>query len=205
MALIIAHRAGFPENTLLAIRRSLTYCDGIEIDVQSTKDKVLVLMHDKKINRTTNGKGRLSDYRLADLKKFKTYGQKIPTLEEAIKYVKHKWIIIELKEQGLEGETIRLIKKYAIQERVIISSFNYGILKKIHELDSSLWLGKISMHPSLLFLQKDKICKSIHYHENPLNRFFIRIARKKYKVFLWTTSKLGDVDGIITDHPERLR
>lgn len=90
---IWAHRgaSGYaPENTLEAFKLAIDEkADGIELDVQLTKDKELVVIHDEKIDRTSNGKGYVKDYTLEELKKFNfNYGNekyeevKIPTLKE---------------------------------------------------------------------------------------------------------------------------
>lgn len=75
MTNIIAHRGyseNFPENTMLAFKKSLeNNADGIELDLHLTKDKKVVICHDGSINRTSNGKGRINDKTLSELKKYK--------------------------------------------------------------------------------------------------------------------------------------
>lgn len=93
MIMVVAHRGvhnHFPENSFPAIREAVEKgIDVVEIDIRHTKDSVLVLMHDKTINRTTNGHGLVENYTLAELKKFRlrnTDGtpskEQIPVLEE---------------------------------------------------------------------------------------------------------------------------
>lgn len=99
--LVVAHRGDWrnaPENSIQAIQRSIQIgADIVEIDVQKTKDGHLVLMHDKTIDRTTSGKGKVEDYTLAELQKFTLRTgsgtptrQPIPTLEEAMLVCKGK-------------------------------------------------------------------------------------------------------------------
>jgi len=99
--LVVAHRGDWrnaPENSIQAIQRSIQIgADIVEIDVQKTKDGHLVLMHDKTIDRTTSGKGKVEDYTLAELQKFTlstgsgtSTRQPIPTLEEAMLVCKGK-------------------------------------------------------------------------------------------------------------------
>ena len=75
---IFAHRGfsgKYPENTMLAFQKAYEVgCDGIELDVQMTKDGVLVIMHDETIDRTTNGTGTLRDYTYEELCQFDCYG-----------------------------------------------------------------------------------------------------------------------------------
>ena len=70
---VAAHRGfkdKYPENTLLAFKKALDLeVDQIETDVRITKDKVLVLIHDEKLDRTTNGKGKVSEYTFEELRK----------------------------------------------------------------------------------------------------------------------------------------
>ncbi len=71
---VYAHRGysgRYPENTMLAFQKAAaTGCDGIELDVQLTKDNVVVVIHDEKIDRTTDGTGFVKDYTYEELKKF---------------------------------------------------------------------------------------------------------------------------------------
>jgi len=83
-ALRIGHRGACghaPENTLRSIAQAVALgCDLIEVDVQRTKDGHLVLIHDARVDRTTNGKGLVAEMNLEDLRKFDAGGgQKIPT------------------------------------------------------------------------------------------------------------------------------
>ena len=77
--IIFAHRGFsglYPENTMLAFRKAAEVgCDGIELDVQLTKDGVIVIMHDETIDRTTNGKGNLRDYTYEELCAFDCCGK----------------------------------------------------------------------------------------------------------------------------------
>ena len=139
-----AHRGfsgKYPENTLLAFEKAVeAQTDGIELDVQLTKDGEIVIIHDETIDRTTNGKGLVVDYTYEELEKFDASyiytGQfgfnKIPTLREYFNLIKDTNIItnIELKTgineyQGIEEKVYNLIKEFQLEDRVIISSFNH--------------------------------------------------------------------------------
>ena len=102
--LVVSHRADWrnaPENSLQAIKNCIEMgVDMVEIDLKKTKDGHLILMHDKKIDRTTTGKGLPQDYTLAELKKFRLKngaGHKtahlIPTLEEVMNLCKGKILV----------------------------------------------------------------------------------------------------------------
>ncbi len=153
----IAHRGysgKFEENTMIAFEKAIEYkADGIETDVQLSKDKIPVLIHDETLERTTDGKGYVKDYTLAELKKFKTKsGKEMPTLKEFFELVADsnlKILNLELKNsifpyEGLEEKVLEMIYEYDIQERIIISSFNHLSLVKMRELDKEIKLGALT-------------------------------------------------------------
>ena len=124
--------------------------NGIETDVHRTKDGALVLFHDETVDRVSNGSGKLSDLTLCELKKLKIFGNakngfydRIPTLNEFLEKF-HQYDIsfaIELKGAGVEEETLLLVKKYGMLEKTTFTSFNYGYIKKIRQLDQSARIG----------------------------------------------------------------
>lgn len=148
ICLNIAHRGysgKFDENTMLAFKKAIEYkADGIETDVQLSKDGIPVIIHDETLDRTTNGCGFIEEYTLEELKKFKTdSGERIPTLEELLELVSKselKVLNLELKNsiieyKGLEEKVLDLIEKYKLRNRVIISSFNHMSLVKIRNIE----------------------------------------------------------------------
>ncbi|RLD89378.1 MAG: glycerophosphodiester phosphodiesterase [Bacteroidetes bacterium] len=156
-----------PENTLSAIKEGLKYnVDRIEVDVHQTEDGKVVIMHDKTIDRTTNGKGKIKDFTYKELLKFdagswfsdKFKGEKIPLLEEAMKLIDGKAkFVIELKDgdeyyPDIVEHVIDIIKKYNATDWCIIHSFKTGILEQVHQLDPEielhkLFIGKLSLLP----------------------------------------------------------
>ncbi|WP_268876043.1 glycerophosphodiester phosphodiesterase [Gottfriedia luciferensis] len=148
---IIGHRGAagtYPENTMISFKACEDLgADGIELDVQLSKDGEIVVIHDETINRTTNGKGFVKDYTLTELKKFDaSYRFKrqfknctIPTLKEVFDWAKgnHFSMNVELKNDkfeyhGLEERVINLIRSYEYEKRVILSSFNHKSMLKFH-------------------------------------------------------------------------
>lgn len=141
---IFAHRGSagtHPENTMISFMEAARVgADGIELDVQLTKDGEVVVIHDETVDRTTNGKGYVKDYLLQELKKLdsshkfsKQFGvTNIPTLKEVLEWMQGNSLLlnIELKNSvffypGLEEKTIALVRAYGMENRVIISSFNH--------------------------------------------------------------------------------
>lgn len=147
-----------PENTLAAIKKGLeNKVDRIEIDVQQTKDNVVVVMHDLSIDRTTNGKGLVKDLSYKELKKYsagikfsKKYKDvKIPSLNQVLKLInKQATLVIEIKKgddyyPGIEKRVVAAIHKFHAKSWVIVHSFNDKALKKVHLLDKDIVLHKL--------------------------------------------------------------
>ena len=150
---LFAHRgysSKYPENTMISFRSAMNYAiDGIELDVHMTKDGHVVVIHDEKVNRTTNGKGYVKDMTLEEIRdldagsKFNPLfkGEKIPLLEEVMKLLEptNLKLNIELKSDvfpyyGMDMEVLKLVEKYGMQHRTIISSFDHETLIRIAEV-----------------------------------------------------------------------
>ncbi len=163
MSKIFGHRGfsgKYPENTMLAFRKAVEAgVDGMEFDVQLSKDGEIVIIHDEKVDRTTDGKGNVRDMTLAELKKldasaaFKgVYGKnEIPTLREYFDYIKDKDIIsnIELKTgvfvyPGIEKKVCDLIAEYGLEEKIILSSFNHETIMRCAEVAPEIKRGFLS-------------------------------------------------------------
>lgn len=144
--LVIAHRGGLalsPENTLEAFRKAEELgVDVIELDIHSSRDGELVIMHDDTIDRTTDGSGNIRDYTLTQLKSFdagyrwtddngasfpfRGKGIHIPTLSEAFAQIKRANIIVEIKqsEPSIIEPLCELIREYGLEKKVIAASFS---------------------------------------------------------------------------------
>ncbi len=138
---IFAHRgysALFAENTMGAfIEAERAGADGLELDVQLTKDGEIVVIHDEKVDRTTTGKGFVKDYLYKDIRKLNANKnglkkEPIPALTEVLEWLKTTSMVcnIELKNglipyEGMEEKVIRHIRTYGLSDRIILSSFNH--------------------------------------------------------------------------------
>ena len=122
--MVMAHRADWrnhPENSLSAIQSCLDYgVEIVELDIRKTKDGVPVLMHDKTVNRTTNGSGKVSDLTLAEIKALRLKNksskaltnEQVPTLEEAMLLIKGKCMIyLDKCYPKVVKETMAVLKK----------------------------------------------------------------------------------------------
>jgi len=134
-----AHRGAStytPENTLMAFYTGLYMgANGIETDVQRTKDGVLVLFHDRTVDRVTNGTGKLSDYTYAQLQELNVHNNglvdKIPTFEDFLRHFAFRDIVfaIELKGEGVEKETADMLRKYNLLKKTVVTSSNLDHLR----------------------------------------------------------------------------
>lgn len=220
-----AHRGASeyaPENTLMSFYLGLYMgANGIETDVQKTKDNVLVLFHDDTLKRVTGEEGKISDYTFDELKSFTVKNgnleDKIISLEEFFERFASKDITfaIELKTVGIARETIEIIKKFNIQSKCIITSFIFENLKEVKEIDSSIRVGY------LLFYFDEKTLneiKSINLYEvcpkaDILDKMIVKYWKDKgYSVRAWGVQnqkimkkmvKIG-VDGMTVNFPDKL-
>lgn len=162
--IIIAHRGASkyaPENTIASFMKAVEMnSDGIELDVHMTKDKALVVCHDEKVDRTTNGKGFIKDLTLMEIKELDAgswfgeefKGQRIPELKEVLELIKDKEILlnIELKNapivyEGIEEKVVKMVMDYKMEERVIISSFNHYSLMEVKRINPKIKTGALYM------------------------------------------------------------
>ena len=153
---IWAHRgasAYAPENTMPAFELAYELgADGVELDVQMTKDKKMVVIHDETIDRVSDGTGYVKDYTLEELRKFNfnkmfpAYGEvRIATLEDVYDFVKttDMTINLELKNSvveydGLEKQVLLLAKKKRMEDRILYSSFNHYSIRLLQQLDNNV-------------------------------------------------------------------
>ena len=158
---LTGHRgaAGYaPENTLSSIRKALEIgVVRVEIDVQQTKDGVVVALHDRTLQRTSNGKGEVKNFTFNQVQRLDAgsyfssdfKGEKIPSLDEIFELVDGKSILlIEIKDGGeyypnIEENILSSIEKYNAKDWVIIHSFNDLPLIKINKIAPEITLHKL--------------------------------------------------------------
>lgn len=177
---IWAHRGcsqRYPENTLLAFEKAIEVkgLEGIELDIQLTRDGELVVIHDERVDRTTEGIGFVKDYTLSELKKLHIYagdspGQKIPSMEEVLDLMGGKRkagmkLNIELKTgnfpyQGIEEKIVDLVHKKGLERSVVYSSFYAKTLENVHQLDTDAELGILDTRVSDC-MYKQKGCEGV--------------------------------------------
>lgn len=231
---IFAHR-GFsskaPENTMIAFKESLCYeIDGIELDVQMSKDNKLVVIHDETLERTTNGTGFVKDYTYDELSCLDAgswfsnnfTGEKIPLLEEVLELIRRHDILIniELKNslieyENIEREVIEMIKEFNILENTIISSFNHYSLRKVRRLNSDI--NTAILCEALLYKPTEYLssigANAVHTSKTTINKALVDYLNGKgietrcYTVndeYYFNTMLEMGVGGIFTDNPKEM-
>ena len=233
---IIAHRGArghAHENTHSAF--NLAYrmgADGIELDVQCCASGEVVVIHDDTIDRTSDGSGAVAELTLNQLREFDFgrffgpdfAGEPIPTLAEVIEGLPARAIInIEIKNKGTktngeEAGVAELIRRTKLHDRVLVSSFNPFVLRRMRRIDPRVPIAYLYEAKSPLFLRPLPVRtllrpQALHPDFRIVTRRMVQAAhRRGYAVNTWTVNDPTDlarmiacgVDSIITDYPDRL-
>lgn len=227
----IGHRgaaASAPENTVASFRRAVELgVDGVEFDVQRTRDGALVVIHDETVDRTTDGTGPVADLTLAEIRALDAgswkgaefAGARVPTLDEVLDAVPAPlWLFVELKDPsrypGIEREVLAALRSRGVFERSGISSFDHAALARVREADAHLRIGLLyARHPDPVSAARALGALAIHPPLRGLDADLVRAAHAAgLAVLTWTANEPAEiaaaralgVDGIFSDHPERL-
>ena len=226
MPKIIAHRgasAYAPENTIAAFQLALDQgADGIELDVMLSKDHQLVVIHDDTVDRTTNGSGHVKEMTLKELQSLDAGdGQRIPTLEEVFDQLGGRLIInVELKNyasifDSLPIEVAKRVKKYQIEESILLSSFNPFNLPRFHSRLPDVKLGLLTQpNQAKKWVWRLFNFDALHPYFSDVDQVLVAsLHDRNRKVNVWTVddsqeiSRLAalNVDSIITNDPKHTR
>lgn len=222
---IYAHRgysSKYLENTLEAFKACLDLdISGIELDVQFSKDKEIVVFHDENIKRLTGKNAFLKDLTFEELKNLKFQdGQTFISLDDYLDLLEESKLMtnVELKTgkfnyEGIEREVYSKFKQRNMEDRLLISSFNHQSLVNFQEIAPEIPLAALFSRIEKIdedFLDSHNI-KIYHPNYKYLSLIDIkRLKKKGIKINLWTVNdkfeyvknKLYGVDGIITNYPE---
>lgn len=217
---VIGHRGAMgyePENTLLAFYKAVEMgATAIELDVYLVRDK-LIVFHDKRLNRTTNGKGSIYNMSVEELRRLNAgKGEKIPFLEEVIESMPDNILInIELKGKGTAIPVAELLNRYP-HKHFVVSSFKRLELKKFQQV-SDISLGILFNYRPLSFKRLVKsFPKAIAFNPSlkSVNSAMVADIHKfGYQVWVWTVNEVRDmermkqlgVDAIFSDYPDRIQ
>ena len=223
--LIIAHRGAShdaPENTLQAFQRAAEQgANGLEFDVQLSADGVPVIIHDANLERTTNGRGRVSEQTFEQLQQWDAgQGNKIMSLEQLFAMFESTLLYnveikpYKLRNNGLEKSIAQLITKFGLEKQVIVSSFLPASLRRFRKFQAADTLTALVRYPGLSFTRHFYQGQADHPHNKLVDAAYMRWATSKnYRVHVWTVDDLDEVDrltklgvhGIITNRPGFLR
>lgn len=226
---ITGHRGGAnlgPENSLDCIAAGMAAgASSIEIDVHITSDGEIVVCHDPKVDRTTDGTGAINDMTLPQLKKLrlldsngKPTGQTIPTLEEVLELVGGKVeLLLEIKRkggnnQGIEKAVLDILEKNDALSYTVIQSFDDSVLENLHSLDSSLRLEKLLFCKfigvpvifdgtfSLMNPEKYSYIRSFNFYHKALSAGLSSwLHENGYRTRIWTLDNPEDIPDMMLD------
>lgn len=217
----IGHRgaAGHaPENTLFSIQKAIDLgCDLVEVDVRCTCDGQLVLLHDERVDRTTNGTGEIAAMSLAELRTLDAGGgQRIPTLESALRMATGRvGLILELKASGIGEQVCELVRKTGFTGPVIYASFLHKEVLRLREAAPTA--ATMALFKKL---PQDPVASAVHARATHAGLRWDTATKPTIKafhgedlhVFVYTVNKPKDiqrvlvlgVDGIVSDYPDRI-
>ncbi|WP_412465010.1 glycerophosphodiester phosphodiesterase [Flavobacterium mekongense] len=212
----IGHRGAkghSPENTLASFEKAIALgVDMIELDVWLSSDKIPMVIHDETIDRTTSKMGLVTDYNAKELQHLG-----IPTLRDVFELVDNRCEInVEIKTFSATQAVLNLIAENTFdQSKILISSFDWNALQEVRFHDEDIRIGVLTETDLDLAMAFAKFIKAeaIHPYYHLLTAENVeKIKVKGFKVFPWTINEPEDitfvksleVDGMITDFPERL-
>ncbi|MFC4022859.1 glycerophosphodiester phosphodiesterase [Oceanobacillus longus] len=233
MTKIIAHRGASkyaPENTMPAFQLAYEMgAEGIETDVQLTKDNIPVLIHDEHVKRTTNSVGYVIDYNFSDLKHLDAgswfsnsfTGISIMSLQEFLEWTIDKPLDlnIELKNnktdyKNIENIVYEMVDHYNLLERTTLSTFNPKSIMRLESLnkriDSALLTSR--KRKDLVVYAKGLGANAIHIKYRLLNKSLVEHChQEKMDLRVYTVNKFSHImrcfstgcDGLITDVPNK--
>jgi glycerophosphoryl diester phosphodiesterase len=222
-----------PENTLPAFEKALEIgTDLVEIDVRLTQDGHVVVMHDNRLDRTTDRTGAISQCTLRQIKaadagiqfdaRFR--GTRVPTLEETLDLLRGKALaLIEIKAEGITERVVNVVKQMQAQNGVVLQSFNAQTVQDVAKTDPSLptallvgaqseanqaiWAIDLArqlgrVHANLAGLAYSTVTPEIRQE----------LHLRGFCLWVWTVDEISDleqmialpVDGIISNFPDRL-
>ncbi|HPC97076.1 MAG TPA: glycerophosphodiester phosphodiesterase [Sedimentisphaerales bacterium] len=225
--LVIAHRGGaglWPENTLYAFEHAVELgVDVLEMDVQSTKDGELVVIHDETVDRTTNGTGRVEELTLAEIQDldaghtwtpddgasypFRGQGLRIPALVEVLAAFPKARMNIEIKQRAIVATLCRMLRDYGMAEQVLIAAFDAQTMNEFRRLcpevataaaenEIRMFYGLNWAHLGRFYRPPAEALQIPEYHgdRHVLTQSFVRAAHgRNMDVHVWVVNDINDM------------
>ena len=230
--LIIGHRgasAHAPENTLAAFKLAMEQAaDGIELDVKRCASGDVVVMHDETVDRTTNGKGKVHELTLDQLRRLDAGGgERVPTLDEVLDLAASSptpfLVNIEVTnyptpKDGLEKLVVDVVKRHNCAERILFSSFSPLSVRALSQLMPEVPRGILYSHDMALYLRQVWLGPFVpHEFRHPnyhtiTPEYVSKLKAQGKRVNTWTVNEREDiarvaqcgVAGIIGDSPKTM-
>lgn len=221
----IGHRGAMgyaPENTLLSFKKAIPLCDMVELDVYVCKTGEVIVFHDHRLERCTNGTGHVMDKTFTELRALDAgEGEQIPTLAEVLELIDNQVAInIELKGPGTAYPVFQVVDQFIKDDRYtldrfVISSFNHPELNHFKALAPDASIGcLISCIPADLAAIAESVqAEYLNVCGEFISQELVDDAhRRGLKVMVWTVNEIDDiayikglgVDGIFSNYPDRL-
>lgn len=203
---VVGHRGLIfqaPENTLAGFEACMNLRLGLELDIQRTKDGVLVLMHDSEVNRTTNGKGKVSEITLAELKKLdagswfdiRFKGEKVPTLEEfLLRLAQYKesnplvCVDVKIDDDQLVEEMVGLARKHQVLEYLMFigrTITEAGFRERLKKADAKAKVARLAQTSAELpAALEDPLADWVYVRFLPTPQEVSKVHQKGKKVFV---------------------
>ncbi|MGG3572335.1 glycerophosphodiester phosphodiesterase [Bacillus gobiensis] len=229
---IYGHRGSMgitPENTLLSFRHALdSGVDGIELDVQLTKDGEVVVIHDETIDRTTDGTGYVKEYTLNEIQQFSAgikfshfelfdrnvwEKERIPTLAEVLELIAPYQIElnIELKTnifayEGIEEKVLAIVNQFDYADKIIYSSFHLPSILRLKKLEPSAkiaWLVLYELSRPSEYVESLEL-EGLHLHKDLLLQGDVQSA-DDFSIRVWTANDEKEIEQLLSmNHVEAI-
>lgn len=222
-----------PENTLAAFEKAIQLgVDAIELDARATRDGEVVVLHDATLDRTTDREGPVHELSLEQVRQADAgswfspafTGERVPTLAEVFDLARHRvLVLVEIKADFLAERVLKIAEDLVVSDQVMIQSFSPETVRRVKAIDSSvptaLLVGKLPTSPSRMRarrLVREVLAVGANtlaiWHAALTPPFFEEMRKRGLAVWTWTVDEevvLRDViqmgvQGVITNHPERL-
>ncbi|AWR96125.1 glycerophosphodiester phosphodiesterase [Acidianus sulfidivorans JP7] len=231
--LLFGHRGSrglSPENTIPSFKIAKCFgVDGVELDVHLSKDRKLVVIHDETVDRTTNGKGKVSELTYDEISRLDAgiklgqqwKGTNVPLLRDVLETFGDSLLYkIEIKHSSkvypdIERLLLEEIERFSLRNKVQIISFDFDALEKVRELDKNVEIGLIIVGKPRWFIDTAKKlnAKWIHASSWLITSEDVKIVHDSdLKIGVWTVNdeeemktycEMG-VDDVTSDFPNQL-
>jgi glycerophosphoryl diester phosphodiesterase len=190
--------------------------DLVEFDVQLTRDGHFVVIHDKRVDRTTNGQGYVAEMSLAELKALDAgAGETVPTLQELLKLTSGRvGLMLEIITPGIAADVVKILQT-DFTGPVVYSSFHHAEVLKVRQFlpqaETLVLLEGVPVPPTAF--AKEAAATHVGLAIDSITEDFVKsLQREKLRVFAYTANDPRDidwlkrtgVDGIVSDFPDRL-